>query len=299
MPDSNRGDEPATLGLFGVISALVLCCFIVGILSFSNGQEAARRDKTPAAYAEAAKSKAQQDCTGLEGNAAFECIYEKLETSQQQAHDEQDLTAQQKSANGTMITAALAFLGLIASAVGIILVYTTFNEARKANKIAESMLTHERESRKAELQPYVFVERIDLNRSQSNPHLASITVILKNYGNTPAIYINPMIGWQIMDYPLTEKPLHFGMAANTISEIAPQQELLLPYPIAESNIGANVLSGPTGGKALIVHVSARYENRLDMKGASWSGFYIFDGPTKGFRRLAMFHDDHLGGFAAT
>lgn len=140
MHDSNRSNEPATLGIFGAISALVLCCFIVGILAYSSGQETERRDKTPAAYNEAAMSKAQKDCAGREGQAAFECIYEKVEASQQQARDEQDLTAQQKSANGTMITAALAFLGLIASVIGIGLVYTTFNETRKANEIARESL---------------------------------------------------------------------------------------------------------------------------------------------------------------
>lgn len=136
MSNSDRGNEPATLGIFGAISSLVLCCFIVGILAFSNGQETERRNKAPAAYSEAAKNKAQQDCAGRELNAAFECIYEKVEASQQQAHDEQDLTAQQKSANGTIITAALAFVGLIVSVVGISLVYTTFNETREANDIA-------------------------------------------------------------------------------------------------------------------------------------------------------------------
>jgi hypothetical protein len=136
MLSGDRSNEPATLGVFGAISALVLCCFIVGILAYSSGQETQRRDQTPAAYSEAAKRKAQEDCAGREGNAAFECIYEKVEASQQQSREEQDLTAQQKSANGTMITAALAFLGLIASVVGIGLVYTTFNETRKANDIA-------------------------------------------------------------------------------------------------------------------------------------------------------------------
>lgn len=177
MHDRDRSNEPPTLGIFGAISALVLCCFIVGILTYSNGQEAERRDKTPAAYSEAAKSKAQQDCVGLEPDAMFECIYEKVESSQQQAHDEQDLTAQQKSANGTMITAALAFLGLAVSAVGIGLVYTTYAEARKANEIAL-------EIGQAQTRAYLSLESCEVIIQHQGPPLLKFSVA--NKGASPS-----------------------------------------------------------------------------------------------------------------
>jgi hypothetical protein len=224
-----------------------------------------------------------------------------------------DLCAQWKAADAATDAAQAAWWQFWLGAVGLILGAVTMmaaiaaaffakraaDETKRTADTAVDALNHDRDSTKAEIQPYVFAERIELTRSQTDPHRASITAIFKNYGATPALYVESMIGWEILDYPLTKKPVHFGISAETVSEIAPQQEMQVPFPVPESRIGAHVLVGPQKGKALVIHVSCRYENRLDLKSASWSGFYIYDGPGKGFRRLAMFDDERLGGFAAT
>ena len=139
--DGNVGnDRNKHLGYFGITTAILLCCLIVGCLAYISGRETERRDQTPAAYSDAAKNKAQQDCVRLEGDATFDCIYEKVKASQEQARSEQDLDAQQRSANGAAITAILAIIGLAVSIIGIGLVWSTFRVAHKSNIIAQTAL---------------------------------------------------------------------------------------------------------------------------------------------------------------
>ena len=219
MPSGDRGKEPTTLGIFGVISALALCCFIVGILAFSNGQEAQRRDKTPAAYAESAKSSAKHQCVNLKGDAAFECVYEQVETSQQQAHDEQDLTAQQKSANGTMITAALAFLGLVASVIGIVLIHNTFTETRKSNEISQSTS-----------RPWMHItgfERLSVIIEEDMSVRIYCDYIAKNAGATPAMLL---VGYCRIETWTSENRFSFSEIENSLNSqiIMNQGECVVP-----------------------------------------------------------------------
>lgn len=132
MHDGDRSNEPATLGAFGYFSAIVLCCLIVGGLTYDLGRENERRYETPASYAKAAKADAQSACVGREGSAAFECIYEKVEAAQEQARGEQDLSAQQKAANSALISALVAFATLILTGVGVWYVKRTLEATLKA-----------------------------------------------------------------------------------------------------------------------------------------------------------------------
>jgi hypothetical protein len=181
MLSGDRNKNLPILEILTAIVALVLCCSIVGMLAYSSGQEAERHNKTPAAYSETAKKKAQEDCVGRKGNAAFECIYEKVASSKQQAHDEQDLMAQQKSANGTMITAGIALFGLFVSGVGMVLLYTTFQATRAGNKISENFGYHQ-------LRPFLIASDFKWDIFQNDQAASFIRMMIKweNAGNTPA-----------------------------------------------------------------------------------------------------------------
>jgi hypothetical protein len=151
MPSNNRSYERPTLGAFGYFAAIVLCCFIVGILTYGQGRENERRHQAPASYAKAAMADAQNACVGREGTAAFECIYEKVEAAQEQARGEQDLSAQQKAANAALISAIVAFFTLILSGVGVWYVRGTLRATLKAvedtGKATEAMLEANRIAR--------------------------------------------------------------------------------------------------------------------------------------------------------
>jgi hypothetical protein len=181
MLSGDRNKNLPILEILTAIVALVLCCYIVGMLAYSSGQEAERLNKTPAAYSETAKKKAQEDCVGRKGSAAFECIYETVASSKQQAHDEQDLMAQQKSANGTMITAGIALFGLFVSGVGMVLLYTTFQATRAGNEISENFGYHQ-------LRPFLIASGFEWIKFQDDQAASFIRMAIKweNLGNTPA-----------------------------------------------------------------------------------------------------------------
>jgi hypothetical protein len=200
MSNGDRGDEPATLGNFGAFAALVLCGIIVGILAFLNGQEAVRRDKTPAAYAESAKSKAQQDCAGREGNAAFECIYEKVEASQDQARGEQNLSAQQHAANSALFSAFIALLTLILSGFGVWFVKRTLDATLKAVEdtgIATKAMQRQNELTEAAQRPWLTVIINCLGPMQrlcDGTFCCEYNVTIKNTGASPALTVGFTVG---------------------------------------------------------------------------------------------------------
>jgi hypothetical protein len=132
MLDGDKGNEPATLGAFGYFAAILLCCVIVGGLTYGLGREDERRYETPASYAKAAQADAQSACAGREGTAAFECIYEKVEAAQEQARGEQDLSAQQKAANSALLSTIIAFFTLVMTGVGVWFVKRTLEATLEA-----------------------------------------------------------------------------------------------------------------------------------------------------------------------
>jgi hypothetical protein len=82
MADSNRGErKPSVSDAFGILAAIALVAIIVGVLAFSQGKEAERRDQTPADYAQAAKQDAARTCTSSEAATVFECDYQKVEAA--------------------------------------------------------------------------------------------------------------------------------------------------------------------------------------------------------------------------
>jgi hypothetical protein len=134
MPRGDTGQGNPHLGAYGVALAIVLCTIIAGILSYSSGRESERRNHAPASYSSAAKQDAQRACVGMKPATAFECIYEKIEASQEQARGEQDLSAQQRAASAAMISAFIALLTLGATGLGVWYVKRTLDATLEAVK---------------------------------------------------------------------------------------------------------------------------------------------------------------------
>lgn len=232
MPRGDRSEGHPNLGAFGVFIAIILCSVVVGFFSYSAGRESEGRDKAPASYSRSAEDDAKRSCVGMEAGAAFKCIYEKVEASQEQARGEQDLTAQQRSAFAAMISAFIAFLTLVATALGVWLVKRTLDATleavkdtseatdamRKANMIATatqrpivqlnaesfSMFMHPKESR--------------YNLGNTGPYEIKVESIapsfqMRNYGNQPCWFENLWLGFFVYsgrdDNILPDQPLSF------------------------------------------------------------------------------------------
>lgn len=170
MSGINRGVRTADLGGFGVLAAIVICCIIVGLLGYLQGQQTERDKQTSKTYAEAAQKDAQRACIGMQPGAAFECIYEKVESSNEQANADKDLTAQFRAADSALLSAVFAFLTLAISGLGVWYVKRTLDATLKAvedtSEATEAMREANKIAREAMLdngRPWLFVEPMSHN----------------------------------------------------------------------------------------------------------------------------------------
>jgi hypothetical protein len=208
----NRFEKNPNLGYFGIITAFILCCLIVGYLTYISGIQGERRDKTPASYSQAAKEDAYAACVEIKGNAAFECIYEKVETSQDQARGEQDLDAQQRAAFAALTSAFIAFLTLILSGFGVWFVKRTLDatlraveDTGKATKAMQDANQLAKESSQMQLRAYVSIKTFatpSIHQLGLVGYNASIKAV--NHGQTPAIDIEQWSQTFIAKWPLEE-----------------------------------------------------------------------------------------------
>ena len=209
MSDGDRGSEPATLGASGYFSARALCGIIVGGLAYNSGRQDERRDETPAAYAQAAKADAQRACVEAKNAASFDCIYEKVHASQEQARGEEDLRAQQKAANSALLSAIISLLALIVTGAGVWFVKRTLaatleavKDTRKATVAVQEANEIAREGIEKQSRAYVYPEGPfpAIRQDNANQNFGwGFAVNWKNSGNTPALSESMLIWVEVVD----------------------------------------------------------------------------------------------------
>lgn len=226
------------LGYLGVLAAIVLASALVGYLTYLQGRETERRYYAPHAYQEAGKTQAQRACVGREPSIIFECVYDHVEASAQAAHDEQDLSAQQRAATSTMVAAMLSFLSLVVTGLGVWFVKRTLDatmkavadtsaatlEMQRANVIAREM---------GEAQTRCYIDLGEMTVSVSADGHATVLAKVKNTGNTPAQHLSWRCEANIGKYkvpPGDLKPSNFGTAIPAASDY-------IPIPKKKINIG--------------------------------------------------------------
>lgn len=209
MSDRDRGSEPATLGAFGYFSAIALCCIIVGGLAYNFGRQDERRYETPASYAKAAKADAQRACAEREKATAFECIYEKVQASQEQARGEEDLRAQQKASNAALLSTIISFLALFVTGAGVLFVKRTLTatlevveDTGKATIAVQEANEIAREGMEKQSRAYVYPDGPfpAIRQDHTNQNVEwGFAVNWKNSGNTPALSESMLIWVEVVD----------------------------------------------------------------------------------------------------
>lgn len=128
MSAGNRGLRSEALATTAFCAAAlvgsIILFYSLGVL---NGREAERREQTPESYSKGARFDAERSCSGREPGALFDCIYERVEASGEQANAEQDLSAQQRAATSGLASAVVAFLTLIVTGIGVWFVKRTLD----------------------------------------------------------------------------------------------------------------------------------------------------------------------------
>lgn len=245
MSDGDRGGQPKALGDgLAYLAAVIVSCVLVGGLAFLAGLETERRDHAPASYSKAAKEDAQRACVGSDPAAAFECIYEKVEASQDQARGEQDLSAQQRAASAAMIGAVLSFFALIATGIGIYFVKRTLDATLMAVKdtgLATKAMQDANKIAAMGIRPWLVVEHIeaevryvetDGENHAKFGHMISFKVIAKvtNTGRTPAVDVIS----------------NFAMGSNEFSTLAEARKKNLPRSLDQIIAPNQVVDEPWG-----------------------------------------------------
>lgn len=198
MSDGNRGNRSEALAaaVFGAL-AVFGAIFLLYALGVLNGRESERREQTPTSYSQAAKTDAHRACAGLERGASFECVYERVEASQEQARGEQDLSAQQRAASAALASAVVALLTLIVTIIGVWFIKRTLDatleavedtslatvEMGRANEIAREALALQG---RAWLTVGAQIEG-HLEMSDQHPEIRiSVALTITNVGSNPA-----------------------------------------------------------------------------------------------------------------
>lgn len=134
MVESSRGKHDQ-IALSSFLAAILLgTAVLTYVLGLANGRESERREQIPATYSQAAQADAQRACVGRHGIALFECVYERVESSQEQARAEQDLSAQQRAAASALASAIIALLALAVTIIGVWFIKRTLDATLQAVK---------------------------------------------------------------------------------------------------------------------------------------------------------------------
>lgn len=187
--DRHKRSPALTVAAFCAL-ALIGAGVLLYLIGALNGRQAERRHQAPADYSQAAKADAERSCVGREPSAAFECIYEKVESSQDQARAEQDLSAQQRAADSALASALIALLTFIITAIGVWFVKRTLDatleavkdtgeatvEMRRSNDIAQDVSVKQ-------LRAYIDYRSAKIVAEADS---SIIEVELTNAGQTPA-----------------------------------------------------------------------------------------------------------------
>lgn len=195
-----------------VVLAFLICCFVVALIAYSQGSQNERHSVIAHQHTDYYEDIAKRACAGLSSDAMFDCVQSKVMASDSTARAEQELSAQQRSAESTVFAALVSALTLVVSGIGVWYVKRTLDatliavkdasdatrEMQKANEIARDV--HISSSR-----PWLAVEdvSVDLYMQQigdENIIFANLACITKNYGVSPAVcvFVNPTI--QVGEY---------------------------------------------------------------------------------------------------
>lgn len=225
MVDSNRGKGSAAVDWAFPLTGIILALGLAIGLGWLTGLESERRYQSPHRHAERAKADAQRACSGTEAPAVFECVYDKVEASEETARSEQDLSAQQRAASSALVAAIVSFVTLIVTGIGVWFVKQTLDatlkavedtsaatvEMQKANVIAE------RNARR-QMRPYLFVSKAWFKVDSKSEPTAFVEV--KNFGQTPAIDKQSWIHTWVECYPLHDPlpvpPVDFQMGRTVV-----------------------------------------------------------------------------------
>jgi hypothetical protein len=187
--DPRSGAESWFLPVVGLLVALCIA-YAVGAL---QSREEMKRGLAPHQHAKSAADAALGSCGGKQGDDLVSCVEERIAKAEETARSEQDLTAQQQSAWGSMISAGAALIAAATTLLGLVWIKSTLDATREtakaavdANRIANE---HSRGWLAVEITRMGPIRRSVL---QSDFHI-EVAYRLKNAGNSPVTNLSDSV----------------------------------------------------------------------------------------------------------
>ncbi len=193
MSDGDRGkfDYVGLLAFLAI--ALPLYAAMIWDLSAQETRNEIEATYAARDYAESTDGQIRDLCVGSSLQSRVECAKEIIAANRESERGERDLEAQQSMARWTLIMGVVAGAGLLISLIGVVLVYITFRETRRAADAGFRANEIAQESSQRQLRPYVHIEGMKPERPKSG--MKDISITIKNFGHTPAENIRTAFSW--------------------------------------------------------------------------------------------------------
>ena len=182
----------AKAGLIAALASLALAFLAIGYAVIHGLEEQAIYEQEArnahAVYSQNASAEVKRSCAAVPSPERASCLkqasYENANDQNDNRREYADLVAQRTSALWTKIMGIAALVGMGLSAVGVVLVWTTFNETRKANEIAKEL-------GREQLRPWVQFEIEKARRMafEFEEVVVEAALNLVNVGSSPALNI--------------------------------------------------------------------------------------------------------------
>jgi hypothetical protein len=181
MFGSGRGDLSKTGLISGIVIAVVIAAAFIGWGLSKSAEYQRQADDHTREYAAYAYDKIWKTCPSPIIGDHYECSAQARHEQRAYERDEQDLVAQRQSALWAYIMGAAAVIGMGLSVVGVLLVWTTFRETKRANEITERIA-------KLERRPWISLSMAvsDFANFSRDDFCLRVAITIKNVGQSPA-----------------------------------------------------------------------------------------------------------------
>jgi uncharacterized Tic20 family protein len=143
VSNSGDGSNRGKYSKAGLIALAFVVALILGAVFINSGlsRDAVyqrQADANAREYSAYTDQQIRQSCVRLVGDEKANCIAKYRQERRNNERNEQDLVAQRQSANWAYIMGAAAVIGMVLSVIGVVLVWTTFDETRRANILSKA-----------------------------------------------------------------------------------------------------------------------------------------------------------------
>lgn len=204
MPKENEQGRDTPLGrVLSISLAFLMIGLIVGQLAYVSGVQHERSRAYPAAYAASAKEDAKLSCRGMMPEAAFDCVYQRVEAAGSQAIARQDLEAQEGmwfwasfmawTAMGTLMLTGYALWFIRGTLRATELMGEETRKLTQESIDATRAMVRQNELTERSQRPWLSVKVLEMGPLIKRETSSDLRLVfsIENTGSSPALYALP------------------------------------------------------------------------------------------------------------